>query len=292
MGRDTPNCGGRRDDPLPGVCDSTARGRGFVLERREVPAGEIGDTQYPAHLVLVERSPRPYRLSWRYDGVRYWGDAVPGLTVIRSQQVVGGVWMGGPQDCVALSIEPDAMELSLPEPFTRRAVELPPSLIGCDPFVNHLLAAMETELDGGWGSPLLIESLGKAVSVYVAGRFAANPFVIPTQRRGLDYARLKRVIEYIEAHVADDLSLEELSRIACLSSYHFGRMFKVSTGESVHRFVLRRRIERSKAMMARKELSLAEVAAGVGFCSQNQFSTMFRRVEGLPPGAWRRNISI
>ena len=55
MGRDTPNCGGRRDDPLPGVCDSTARGRGFVLERREVPAGEIGDTQYPAHLVLVER---------------------------------------------------------------------------------------------------------------------------------------------------------------------------------------------------------------------------------------------
>jgi AraC-like DNA-binding protein len=71
----------------------------------------------------------------------------------------------------------------------------------------------------------------------------------------------------MDAHLANDLSLEEVVGIACLSSYHFSRMFKVSTGQSVHQSVLRRRMERSMALLAQRETSLAEVAA-VGFCGQ------------------------
>lgn len=140
---------------------------------------------------------------------------------------------------------------------------------------------------GGCG-PLLLESIGKATAVYVASHFSANPPILLEQRRGLTRERLRHVIEYVDAHLSNELSLGELSGIACLNSYHFGRMFKVPTGQSVHQFILCRRIQRAKALLVKSGSSLAEVAAAVGFCGQSQFTTTFRRLMGVPPGLWRR----
>ena len=280
-------------EPLPGVYGASIRSRGFILERHEVPAGEFGDCEFRSHLVALETNPMPFRLTWKENGVERTVDTGPGHVFIRSQQFMRGLRTGGTQRCVALSIDPEAMELALPEPFTGRRVELAPIGIGCDAVVNHLFAALQAELDGdGSIQPLMLESLGKATAAYVASRFSANPPILPARRRGLDRERLTRVVEYMDAHLANDLSLEELAGIACLSSYHFGRMFKVSTGQSVHQFVLRGRIERSKALLAQEETSLAQVAAAVGFCGQSQFTTTFRRLMGLPPGAWQREFRI
>lgn len=282
---------GAAAEPLPGLCGASVCAGGFVLERHEVPPGELGDMEFRCHLVALERNPTPFRLTWKEDGMERNADTGPGHVFIRSQQPMRGLRTGGTQRCIALSIDPEAMELALPEPFSGRPVELVVKGIGCDVVANHLFAVLEEELDGDRGTrPLLLESLGKALAVYVASRFSANPPTLPSRCPGLDRKRLTRVLEYMDAHLASDLSLEELAGIACLSSYHFGRMFKASTGETVHHFVLRRRIDRSKAMLAQKECSLEEVAAAIGFGSQSQFTTTFRQLTGLPPGAWRRNL--
>ncbi len=278
-------------EPLPGVRGASLRCRGFILERHEVPGGEFGDSEFRSHLVVLETNPIPFRLAWKENGLERTVDTGPGHVFIRSQQLMRDLRIGGTQQCVALSIDPEAMEMSLPEPFTGRSVELAPRGIGCDAVVNHLFAVLQAELEsGGTMTSLMLESLGKATAVYVASHFSTNPPMLP-RRRGLDRERLARVIDYIDANLADDLSLEETAGVACLSSYHFGRMFKISTGQTVHQFVLRQRIERSKTLLAQKQMCLAQIAVAAGFSSQSQFTTTFRRLVGLAPGAWQRTGS-
>ena len=106
-------------------------------------------------------------------------------------------------------------------------------------------------------------------------------------RGGLPGWRLRRVLEYIEAHLREDIGLQDLAAAVDLSPYHFSRAFKDTTGLSPHAYVIRRRVERSKELLAGTGLPLAEVALVCGFASQSHFSTAFRKVTGLSPRRYR-----
>ncbi len=275
--------------PLPGTCTVGTRWPGFCLESHEVPSGPLGDLEFSGHLIVLERNPAHFRLSWKENGIRRTTDSGAGHAFVRSQQLLHDLWIGGAQRCMALSIEASAMDLALPEPSSGRRVELVPAAIGCDPAVNHLFGILDAEIGAnGSGQPLVLQHVASAMAVYVASRFSANPPILPKRRGALDRTRLNRVVEYIESRLDDGLSLDELAGVACLSSYHFCRSFKASTGQSVHHYVLSRRIERARALLKRNDLTLAEIAARAGFSSQSQFTTAFRRTIGLSPGVWRR----
>jgi AraC family transcriptional regulator len=104
----------------------------------------------------------------------------------------------------------------------------------------------------------------------------------------LSRERLRRVTDYIEAHLAEPLSLREIGEIACLSPFHFSRCFKRSMGVGLHAYVLRRRIEHAKQLMVYSDLSLAQIASAVGFDSQSSFTARFSRDVGLTPGRFRK----
>jgi len=280
---------GAAGEPMPGFCRNLLVAPGLILERRSVPAGEFPDSEFHSHVVAVERSSSRIRLSWKDNGLNRDAESGPGHVFIRSQQPMRALRISSPQICVALSIDPATMELALPEPFRRSRVELPPKGIGCDAVVNHLFAVLELELDtGGLSDSLMLECVGRSIAVYLASRHSVCRPRTAAKRQGLSRDRLSRVLEYIDAGLANGLTLDELAGVACLSTYHFGRMFKLSTGQSVHQFVLSRRIERSKMLLRNSELSLAEISAASGFCGQSQFTAVFRRAVGAPPGEWRR----
>jgi AraC family transcriptional regulator len=109
-----------------------------------------------------------------------------------------------------------------------------------------------------------------------------------TEKRTLSRERLRRVTEYIEAHLAEPLSLTKIGEIACLSPFHFSRSFKRSAGVGLHEYVVRRRIERAKQLILYSDLSLAQIAGAVGFDSQSSFTARFRREVGLSPGRFRK----
>jgi AraC family transcriptional regulator len=109
-----------------------------------------------------------------------------------------------------------------------------------------------------------------------------------TEKRALSRERLRRVTDYIEAHLAEPLSLTEIAEIACLSPFHFSRSFKRSAGVGLHEYVIRRRIERAKQLMLYSDLSLVQIAGAVGFDSQSSFTARFRREVGLSPGRFRK----
>jgi len=103
----------------------------------------------------------------------------------------------------------------------------------------------------------------------------------------LPWGRVRRVTEYIEQNLDKELRLAELAALVCMSPFHFARLFKVSTGESPHRFVIRQRIARASAFLAQPELSVAEIGRRVGFRTPSHFTTVFRRVSGTTPSSYR-----
>ena len=100
-------------------------------------------------------------------------------------------------------------------------------------------------------------------------------------------SRLRRVTEYIQAHLDQHLTLAHLGSVVFMSPYHFARLFQHSTGLPPHRFVVRARIEHAATMLATPDLSIARISQMVWFRTPSHFSTVFRRLMGVTPRAYR-----
>lgn len=100
---------------------------------------------------------------------------------------------------------------------------------------------------------------------------------------GLNQGALKRAYAYIETHLGDSFTLSDLAAAACVSRFHFARLFRLSTGKSPMEFVLGMRIARAKAILIQHQQTISATAATLGFCDQSHFTRTFRRFTGTSP---------
>jgi AraC-like DNA-binding protein len=98
------------------------------------------------------------------------------------------------------------------------------------------------------------------------------------------------VKEFVHAKMEDELSLGELAQSVGLSIAHFSEMFRKSTGETPHQFVLRLRVERAKEMLRSVEWRVLDVAIACGFKTQQHFARVFRQFCGATPTEYRREF--
>jgi AraC family transcriptional regulator len=108
---------------------------------------------------------------------------------------------------------------------------------------------------------------------------------------GLAAWQRRKAVAYIEAHLAESISLAALARLVDLSACYFCRAFRQSLGMPPQRYQLRQRIERAKTLLAKRAASVTDVSLTVGYNDTSAFCTAFRRVTGLTPSAYRRNFS-
>ena len=104
---------------------------------------------------------------------------------------------------------------------------------------------------------------------------------------GLPRWRLKRVLDYVDAHLAADIRLKDLAGAAALSAHHFSKLFRQSTGVSPYAYVLECRVERAKSLLRDSMMGVLDIALAVGFSDQSHFSKIFRRATGVTPSAYR-----
>ncbi len=109
-------------------------------------------------------------------------------------------------------------------------------------------------------------------------------------RGGLAGWQEKRVAQYIEDHLLDDVSLATLADVVKLSPYHFVRAFKQSFGLPPHRYLNSLRMERGKSLLANPAMSVTQVGFNLGFSETSSFTTTFRKHTGLTPTAYRRAL--
>jgi AraC-like DNA-binding protein len=106
------------------------------------------------------------------------------------------------------------------------------------------------------------------------------------------FARLCRARDYLGDCYSDRVTLETSARHACLSPFHFNRLFARAFGETPHEFVTRRRIEEAKKLLLRDAHSVTDICFAVGYESLGSFSTRFRSLTGLSPASFRREARV
>jgi AraC family transcriptional regulator len=154
-----------------------------------------------------------------------------------------------------------------------------------------LASELQTETSAG---ALLAETLAAALAARLIQTHGGLPGVGGTSggaRQGLDQRRLARVLGFIEDNLEDDLTIDRLASVACLSRFHFVRAFKAAAGRSPHRYVSEKRLERAKALLARGDRSLVDIALTLQFSCQANFTRAFRAATGRTPGQYRRSCA-
>ena len=123
-------------------------------------------------------------------------------------------------------------------------------------------------------------------------RANARPMAAESYSRGgLASWQQKRVADFIDEHLAENIPLTVLAKIARLSAFHFARAFKQSFGMPPHRYHLARRIARAKSLLSEPEQSVTEIAFRLGFHESSSFSAVFRKMTGATPSQYRRSLT-
>jgi transcriptional regulator GlxA family with amidase domain len=109
----------------------------------------------------------------------------------------------------------------------------------------------------------------------------------PQAQGGLSPGAMRRVREYVAAHLGESIDLSMLAGVAGLSVHHFARQFKQSAGVTPHAYLTQKRVERAQEMLVQTGLSLAEIAFAVGFFDQGHLARHFRHMLGTTPREFR-----
>lgn len=251
----------------------------FDVSAYERGPGE-GSWQDSRHRLLLCLTPRP-AMTFAFDGAPR-RDLPPEEGALLFLPAGMMAWSAGPSSRYArLCWEPGL--LAALAPHLAHPLSFEPEHLR-DPLLAQLLLTLAEEAGANTLDRLLAESLLAATAVRLAQRArpvaAAEPDLAPP--------RLRRVLEHIEAHLGEDLSLEGLAAVACLSPFHFSRSFKAAMGEGPRRYVLRRRVERAKTMLRRSGgQPLAAIAVELGFADQSHLTNAFRRETGTTPARFR-----
>ena len=103
---------------------------------------------------------------------------------------------------------------------------------------------------------------------------------------------VRRAIEYIHANLSEEVRLEDLAGAARLSIFHFARMFRQVTGVAPHRYLMRARVQKVKALLRQGDLCLAAIADEAGFSDQSHMSRIFKRLVGVTPKTFKNNCRL
>jgi AraC-like DNA-binding protein len=158
-------------------------------------------------------------------------------------------------------------------------------LASIDPeLLQHSHAFTGTVMDGMAGAEI---DIGAIQPHPAAPAYPAHPTPSARVRGGLPPKALRRVRDYIDAHLEDSIGLKDLAEVAGLSMFHFARAFKQSQGMTPNCYLFQRRVERAQQLLADSDLPLSEIANATGFSDQSHFARRFRAHVGTTPAKYR-----
>jgi AraC family transcriptional regulator len=261
--------------------------QGALLERLARGPHGADRHQHLSHFVCLQLS-EPAPLVWRSEGRQGSNILGPGSIVVASRGTEHSVSFPKAMRQILLNLESNVLQQAFPDNDTGRDVELIEQWGVKDPQIEHILRALEADLEAGLPAGRLFgDCLLCALAVRLLRSYSVSPLRGPRPRKGLPRARLNRVIEYIEANLDQEVTLTALAETAGMSAHYFAELFKQSVHVSPHQYVLRRRIERAQNLLNDPEVTVLEAAVCCGFSDQSHFTKIFRRIVGVTPTGYR-----
>jgi len=210
------------------------------------------------------------------------GRASPGQIFIMAAGQTNSWRWDGPTEEIHLFISPLVIERVALE-IGHKDVELINQLATTDNLIKEVLIALARELrQPGIGSLLLLES-GTQYLIYhlLRSHSATNSNYI--RRYVLSHLQIKRLEQYVEDRLSNDISLIELASHVGMSQFHFARAFKNTVGRPPHSWLTEKRVSRARERIEQTSLSILEVSNSVGYQSQSHFGQVFKRRTGICP---------
>jgi len=155
-----------------------------------------------------------------------------------------------------------------------------------DPSLRRIILALLAELEErGTASSLRAAELTISLLSHFLSAYSREK---PERWRGpeLGRARMERTMEYLDWRLTEEITLDDLAKAAGMSKYHFIRAFKQAAGETPHRLLMNRRVEKGRLMLKMGKWSISDVAAHMGFADQSHFTRHFKRRFHATPGEY------
>jgi AraC family transcriptional regulator len=166
-----------------------------------------------------------------------------------------------------------------------RQIALAPCINGRAPQLYQMSLALLSELRANVPpNDLYLEALTRMFGYYLLRHYALRPIPLPICIGMLAPAALRRVLDYIQAHVAEPMSVPQLAQEAQLSPYYFTRLFTQAVGKAPHCFVLAQRLNLAMQLLTTSMLPISDIATRTGFTDQSHLHRYFKRCYGITPG--------
>lgn len=275
----------------PTLSSASVGWTGFAVETYSTPACVIPRHEHiEDFLHLVLHGSVEYEVATRGKVLRF--EAHPGTTFILPRGTVDELRWRGPMRRMAVALHRNLLVDALDETAGESEIELAEHWNLNDRHIMAVLQAMVSDLEEGSPAGRLYgESLANALAVYLLKCYTVRRYSAVAYRGGLPGYRLKRVLDYIDEHLSDDVSLAQLAAIAGMSPHYFAELFKQSTGHPPHRYVLLRRIERGKQTLLDSRRSVIEAGLDAGFHNPSHFARVFRKFVGTTPSRFKSDRS-
>jgi AraC family transcriptional regulator len=276
---------------LPLLSSQNLGWHNILVEQFQYPPGECNIHFNDEHAICLSLAPRPVRFLQIKGGKSHTSLYGKGdMSITPAKMAFFARWDGEDNfmqiriasrfiQTVAretLAMNPDRLEL-LPE-FRMR-----------DPQMEAIGMMLLTELQQeNLGSKLYIESLSNVLAVHLIRQYTAAKPNLPIYEGGLPQRQLMQILDYIHAHLDQDIKLSDLAALLDISQFHFSHLFKQALGTSPYQYLMQQRIERAKQLL-KTERSIMEIALECGFNSHSHLSKQFRQLTGMTPTAYRAN---
>jgi AraC family transcriptional regulator len=232
------------------------------------------------HLIYFHMSPS-LQMECRMSGRRAKHEMAAGTVAISPAGIDCGADSEQSADILLIAVEPRRFALASAESDALDA-ELRECLSGYDESLLH--AAQLLALEDAQGYPRGPLFWNEAASRFIDRLLVGHTSRPPRASRGrLGQHALRRIRDYVSAHLAEPIEVAALAALAGRSSFHFSRVFARSVGMTPHRYVVHLRLQAAIQHMRQGRMGLAEIAAETGFADQSHLSRWIRRVHGVTP---------
>ncbi len=259
------------------------------LDRVSTPAGDLVEYRPTAHVVSVATGARRAIDVMVPNAPLQHVVVTPGQVHILTANVPVGIRLFGPAENIVVTLSPRLLSEVSPRPDEPH-VGLRTGFGLEDGLIQQLVYALQEEALSTEPHSDYIRSLAGALAAHLVRKYADRGKPRLARARRVVRPELASVLEYIEQNLDGRLTLPKLAEVARLSVFAFVRRFKTITGLPPHRYVLRKRVERAKVLLADAALNIAEVALRCGFGDQSSFTTTFRRLTLQTPSAYRDTL--